>query len=200
MSRLSEMKEFMDYHFYKMESDVEGFDENLEKFKEDLFAFCEQLGYKTEKYVCLDGKSTHHLVEFTIKDKNNLDYDVILFCFDVRIKNKMSYLYLDDTVKNILKLSNDDDIFIYLKRSDDTLFNCNLSSKLNEYKQLATDWAKLLKERRIDKKNAELEQDFYKDEDVVQEEKDFSDIHTPIYKRFIYKRFAKNLLNVFKKD
>ena len=185
----------MDYHFYKMESDVEGFDENLEKFKEDLFAFCEQLGYKTEKYVCLDGKSTHHLVEFTIKDKNNLDYDVILFCFDVRIKNKMSYLYLDDTVKNILKFTNDDEIFIYLKRSDDTLFNFNLSSKLNEYKQLATDWAKLLKERRIDKKNAELEQDFYEDEDVVQEEKDFSDIPTPIYKRF-----AKNLLNVFKKD
>ena len=196
MSRLSEMHELIDYTFYKMESDVEGFDDNLEKFKEDLFTYCEQLGFKTEKYVYSDGKNTCHLIEFTIKDENNRDYDVILFGFDVKIKNKMSYLYLDDTVRNILKHSNDE-MFIYLERNDDKLFSCSLSDKLNEYKQLATDWAKLLKERKIDKKKAELEQDFYVDESevVVQEEKDFSDTPLPIYKRI-----AKNLLNVFKKD
>lgn len=190
------MKEFIDYTFYKMESDVKGFDENLQKFKEELFAYCEQLGFKTEKYVGI-----HHLVEFTVKDENNRDYDVTLFSFDYKIKNKMSYLYLDDTVRGILK-HRKDDMFIYLERNDDTLYNCNLDDKLIEYKKLATDWAKILKERKIEKKKAELEQDFVNDdvsEDVseadVQVEKDSSDKPLPIYKRF-----AKNLLNVFKKD
>ena len=162
MSNFSELKEFIDYTFYKMESDIKGFDENLEKFKEELLAFCEQLGYKTEKYIYVGGQHTCHLVEFTIKDEHNRDYDVILFSFDVSIKNKMSYLYLDDSVKNLLKHSNDD-MFIYLERNDDKLFNDNLDVKLKEYKQLATDWAKILKERKIDKKTAELEQDFYED-------------------------------------
>jgi hypothetical protein len=196
MSNFSEMKEFIDYTFYKMESDVKGFDENLQKFKEELFTYCEQLGFKTEKYV-----GVHHLVEFTVKDENNRDYDVTLFSFDYKIKNKMSYLYLDDTVRGILK-HRKDDMFIYLERNDDTLYNCNLGDKLIEYKKLATDWAKILKERKIDKKKAELEQDFVnddvsEDESVadVQVEKDSSDKPLPIYKRF-----AKNLLNVFKKD
>ena len=48
-----------------------------------------------------------------------------------------------------------DDVFIHLKRKDDTLFDLNLYSKLIEYKKLAADWAKLLKEIRIDKKIAE---------------------------------------------
>lgn len=198
MSNFSEIKEFIDYTFYKMESDVKGFDKNLEKFKEELLAFCEQLGYKIEKYVYAGEQHTSHLVEFTIKDENNNDYDVILFNFDVKIKNKMSYLYLNDEVRSILKQSKDD-MFIYLERNDDTLYNCNLDDKLIEYKQLATDWAKILKQRRIDKKKAELEQDFYKEDDVseadVQVEKDSSDTPLPIFKRF-----AKNLLNVFKKD
>jgi hypothetical protein len=196
MSNFSEMKEFIDYTFYKMESDVKGFDENLQKFKEELFTYCEQLGFKTEKYV-----GVHHLVEFTVKDENNRDYDVTLFSFDYKIKNKMSYLYLDDTVRGILK-HRKDDMFIYLERNDDTLYNCSLDDKLIEYKQLATDWAKILKERKIEKKKAELEQDFVNDdvrEDEsaadVQVEKDSSDKPLPIYKRF-----AKNLLNVFKKD
>jgi hypothetical protein len=127
MSNFSEMKEFIDYTFYKMESDVKGFDENLQKFKEELFAYCEQLGFKTEKYV-----GVHHLVEFTVKDENNRDYDVTLFSFDYKIKNKMSYLYLDDTVRGILK-HRKDDMFIYLERNDDTLYNCNLDDKLIEY-------------------------------------------------------------------
>jgi hypothetical protein len=196
MSNFSEMKEFIDYTFYKMESDVKGFDENLQKFKEELFTYCEQLGFKTEKYV-----GVHHLVEFTVKDENNRDYDVTLFSFDYKIKNKMSYLYLDDTVRGILK-HRKDDMFIYLERNDDTLYNCSLDDKLIEYKKLATDWAKILKERKIEKKKAELEQDFVNDdvsedesEVDVQVEKDSSDKPLPIYKRF-----AKNLLNVFKKD
>lgn len=80
-----------------------------------------------------------------------------------------------------------DDVFIHLKRKDDTLFDLNLYSKLIEYKKLAADWAKLLKEIRIDKKIAEIEQDFVNDdvsEEVVQEEKDFSNTPLPIYKRF----------------
>lgn len=40
--------------FYKMAREVEGFDEKLEKFKDELFAFCEQLGYKTKSYVYSD--------------------------------------------------------------------------------------------------------------------------------------------------
>lgn len=71
--------------FYKMAREVEGFDEKLEKFKDELFAFCEQLGYKTKSYVYSDGKRTCPFVEFTIKDENNCDYDVILFVFDVSI-------------------------------------------------------------------------------------------------------------------
>lgn len=58
------------------------------------------------------------------------------------------------------------------------------------------DWAKLLKERKIDKKKTEIEQDFVNDdesENDVQVEKDFSD--TPLS---FCKRFAKNILNVFK--
>ena len=129
--------------------------------------------------------------------KNNSDYDVILFILGVSIKNNMSYLYLDETVRNMLKRSKSkDDVLIHLKRKNDTLFDLNLDSKLNEYKKLAADWAKLLKERRIDKKKAEIEQDFVNDdvsEDVVQVEKDFSNTPLPIYKRF-----AKKLLNVFK--
>jgi hypothetical protein len=108
---------------------------------------------------------------------------------------------LDDTVRGILK-HRKDDMFIYLERNDDTLYNCSLDDKLIEYKQLATDWAKILKERKIEKKKAELEQDFVNDdvsedesEVDVQVEKDSSDKPLPIYKRF-----AKNLLNVFKKD
>ena len=66
----------------------------MEKFKDELFAFCEQLGYKTKSYVYSDGTHNCHMVKFTIKDDNR-DYDVILFVFDVSIKNKMSYLYLD---------------------------------------------------------------------------------------------------------
>ena len=194
MSNLSEMKKIVDYTFYQMESGVKGFNENLEKFKEELLEYCEQLGYKIEKYVYLDGCC--HLVEFPIIDENNRVYDVTLFSFDVRIKNKVSYLYLDDEVRSILKHRNDD-IFIYLERNDDTLFNCNLDDKLIEYKKLATDWAKILKERKIDKKKAELEQDFIKDvvQDEVQEEKDFSDNPLPFHKRF-----AKNILSIFKKD
>ena len=61
-----------------------------------------------------------------------------------------------------------DDVFIHLKRKDDTLFDLNLYSKLIEYKKLAADWAKLLKEIRIDKKIAEIEQDFVND-DVSEE-------------------------------
>ena len=89
-------------------------------------------------------------------------------------------------------------IVITDENNDDTLYNCNLDDKLIEYKQLATDWAKILKERKIDKKKAELEQDFVNDdvsEADVQVEKDSSDTPLPIFKRF-----AKNLLNVFKKD
>lgn len=193
---LSETKEIVDYNFYKMNSGIEGFDDELEKFKEELFAFCEQLGYKTENYVYSDGMHTCHFVKFTIKDENNSDYDVILFVFDVSIKNKMSYLYLDDDVRSTLKQNSKDDIFIYLERMDDKLFFFNLDDKLKEYKKLATDWAKILKERKIDKKKAEIEQDFVNDdvsENDVQVEKDFSNIPLPIYKRF-----AKKLLNVFK--
>ena len=190
MSKLTEMKDMLDYTFYKMESDIEGFDERLEKFKEELLAYCEQLGYKIERYSYSDG--TCHLVEFPIKDENNRDYDVTLFSFNVRIKNKMSYLFLDDEVRSLLKNSNDE-MFIYLERNDEILYSCNLDDKLIECKKLATDWAKLLKERRIDKKKAELEQDFVKDE--VKEEKDFSDKPLPIHKNFV-----KNLLGFFKKD
>lgn len=195
---LSETKGIVDYNFYKMNSDIEGFDDKLEKFKEELFAFCEQLGYKTENYVYYDRMHTCHFVKFTIKDENNRDYDVILFVFDVSIKNKISYLYLDDDVRRTLKQNIKDDIFIYLDRMDDKLFFFNLDDKLIEYKKLAADWAKLLKERKIDKKKAEIEQDFVNDdvsENDVQVEKDSSDKPLPIYKRF-----AKNLLNVFKKD
>ena len=191
MSKLTEMKDMLDYTFYKMESDIEGFDERLEKFKEELLAYCEQLGYKIERYSYSEG--TCHLVEFTIKDENNRDYDVTLFSFNVRIKNKMSYLFLDDEVRNLLKYSNDE-MFIYLERNDETLYSCNLDDKLIECKKLATDWAKLLKERKIDKKKAELEQDFVKDVVQEQEEKDFSDKPLPIHKRI-----AKNLLSIFKK-
>ena len=193
---LSETKDIIGYTFYKMAREVEGFDEKLEKFKDELFAFCEQLGYKTKSYVYSDGKRTCHIVEFTIKDENNCDYDVILFFFDVSIKNNVSYLYLDDTVRSLLKQQSKDDVFIHLKRREDKLFDLNLDSKLIEYKKLAADWAKLLKERRIDKNKAEIEQDFVNDdvsEDVVQVEKDFSNTPLPIYKRF-----AKKLLNVFK--
>ena len=193
---LSETKEIINCTFYKMAREVEGFDEKLEKFKDELFAFCEQLGYKTKSYVYSDGKRTCHFVAFTIKDENNCDYDVILFVFDVSIKNNVSYLYLDDTVRSLLKQQSKDDVFIHLKRKDDKLFDLNLDSKLIEYKKLAADWAKLLKERRIDKKKAEIEQDFVNDdvsENDVQVEKDFSNTPLPIYKRF-----AKKLLNLFK--
>ena len=192
MSKLTEMKDMLDYTFYKMESDIEGFDERLEKFKEELLAYCEQLGYKIERYSYSDG--TCHLVEFPIKDENNRDYDVTLFSFNVRIKNKMSYLFLDDEVRSLLKNSNDE-MFIYLERNDEILYSCNLDDKLIECKKLATDWAKLLKERRIDKKKAELEQDFVKDVVQEQEEKDFSAKPLPIHKKFV-----KNLLGFFKKD
>lgn len=195
MVRLSEMKEFIDYQFYCMEKDCTGFEENLAKFENELLSFCEQLGFKTEKYDYSYG--TGHSVYFTIKDENNNDYDINLFSFDAKIKNKMSYLYLNDEVRSILKQSKDD-MFIYLESNDDTLYNCNLDDKLIEYKQLATNWAKILKERKIDKKKAELEQDFVNDavsEADVQVEKDSSDKPLPIHKRF-----AKNLLNVFKKD
>lgn len=183
--------------FYKVAREVDCFDKKLEKFKDELFAFCEQLGYNTVSYVYSDGTHNRHFVKFTIKDENNSDYDVILFIFGFSIKNNMSYLYLDETVRNMLKRSKSkDDVLIHLKRKNDTLFDLNLDSKLNEYKKLAADWAKLLKERRIDKKKAEIEQDFVNDdvsEDVVQVEKDFSNTPLPIYKRF-----AKKLLNVFK--
>lgn len=182
--------------FYKVAREAEGFDEKLEKFKDELFAFCEQLGYKTKSYVYSDGTHNRHFVKFTIKDENNSDYDVILFIFGVSIKNNMSYLYLDETVRSLLKQQSKDDVFIHLKRKEDTLFDLNLDSKLIEYKKLAADWAKLLKERRIAKKKAEIEQDFVNDdvsEVVVQVEKDFSNTPLPIYKRF-----AKKLLNLFK--
>ena len=151
MVRLSEMKEFIDYQFYCMEKDCTGFEENLAKFENELLSFCEQLGFKTEKYDYSYG--TGHSVYFTIKDENNNDYDINLFSFDAKIKNKMSYLYLNDEVRSILKQSKDD-MFIYLESNDDTLYNCNLDDKLIEYKQLATNWAKILKERKIDKKKA----------------------------------------------
>ena len=161
---LSETKEIIDYNFYKMNSGIEGFDDELEKFKEELFSFCEQLGYKTENYVYSDGMHTCHFVKFTIKDENNRDYDVILFVFDVSLKKMMSYLYLDDDVRSTLKQNSKDDIFIYLERMDDKLFFFNLDDKLKEYKKLAADWAKILKERIIDKKKADLEQDFMNDD------------------------------------
>lgn len=156
------------------------------KFKDELFAFCEQLGYKTKSYVYSDGKNNCHFVNIS-------DYNVILFTLNA---NNMSYLYLDETVRSSLKHQSKNDVFIHLKRKNDTLFDLNLDSKLIEYKKLAADWAKLLKERRIDKKKAEIEQDFVNDdvsEEVVQVEKDFSNTPLPIYKRF-----AKKLLNVFK--
>lgn len=37
--------------FYEVARVVKDFDEKLEKFKDELFAFCEQLGYKTVSYV-----------------------------------------------------------------------------------------------------------------------------------------------------
>ena len=123
--------------FYELAREVDGFDEKLEKFKDELFAFCEQLGYKTVSYVYSDGTNNRHFVKFTIKDENNSDYDVILFIFGVSIKNKMSYLYLDETVRSLLKQQSKDDVFIHLKRMEDRLFDLNLDSKLIEYKKLA---------------------------------------------------------------
>ena len=76
----------------------------------------------------------------------------------------------------MLKRHSKDDVFIYLERKDETLFFFNLDSKLIEYKKLATDWAKILKERKIDKKKVEIEQDFVNDdvcENVVKVEKRF---------------------------
>lgn len=67
---------------------------------------------------------------------------------------------------------------------------------MDETSKTFIKWAKLLKERKIDKKKTEIEQDFVNDdlsEDVVQVEKDSS--NKPLQ---ICKRFAKNLLNVFK--
>lgn len=186
---LTETKGIINNTFYKVAREVDGFDKKLEKFKDELFAFCEQLGYKTKSYVYSDGKHNCHFVKIS-------DYNVILFIFDANIKNNMSYLYLDETVRSSLKHQIKDDVFIHLKRKNDTLFDLNLDSKLIEYKKLATDWAKLLKEIRIDKKKAEIEQDFVNDGvsvEVVQVEKDFSNTPLPIYKRF-----AKKLLNVFK--
>ena len=54
--------------FYKVEREVKGFDEKLEKFKDELFAFCEQLGYKTKSYVYSNGHN-RHFVKFTIKNE-----------------------------------------------------------------------------------------------------------------------------------
>ncbi len=90
------------------------------KFKDELFAFCEKLGYKTKSYVYSDGKYNCHFV-------NNSDYNVILFILNA---NNMSYLYLDETVRSSLKHQSKDDVFIHLKRKEDTLFDLNLDSKL----------------------------------------------------------------------
>lgn len=68
--------------FYKVAREVKDFDEKLEKFKDELFVFCEQLGYKTKSYVYSDGKHNCHFV-------NNSDYNVILFILNA---NNMSYL------------------------------------------------------------------------------------------------------------
>ena len=55
--------------FYKVAREVKDFDEKLEKFKDELFAFCEQLGFKTVSYVYSDGKHTRHFVKLEIKNE-----------------------------------------------------------------------------------------------------------------------------------
>lgn len=97
-------------------------------------------------------------------------------------------------------------MFMYLEHKDEKIYVLDSAQTLNEFKNLAREWNIYLKQRFIDKRKFEIEKDFYKDEDEddvsedesvadVQVEKDSSDKPLPIYKRF-----AKNLLNVFKKD
>ena len=106
---------------------------------------------------------------------------------------------INDEVKSILQNRNDD-MFMYLEHKDEKIYVPDSAQTLNEFKNLARDWNIYLKQRFIDKRKFEIEKDFYKDEDDVSEadvqvEKDSSDKPLPIHKRF-----AKNLLNVFKKD
>ena len=68
--------------FYKVAREVKDFDEKLEKFKDELFAFCEQLGYKTKSYVYSDGHN-RHFVKLEIKNEKirerlkNLEKDFV---------------------------------------------------------------------------------------------------------------------------
>ena len=189
MFRLSEMKEFMDYQFYCMEKDCNGFEENLAKFEDELLTYCEQLGFVVRK--------GEHSAGFEINDSKWGKCYVRILYFDGTVKNRLSYLEINDEVKSILQYR-EDDMFMYLEHKDEKIYVPDSAQTLNEYKNLARDWSIYLKQRFIDKRKFEIEQDFDEDdvsEDEVQEEKDFSDTPLPIYKRI-----AKNLLNVFKKD
>ena len=191
MVRLSEMKEFIDYQFYCMEKDCKGFEENLAKFENELLSFCEQLGFKVLR--------DEHSVGFDIEDSKWGSCYIRILYFDDTVKNRLSYLEINDEVKSILQNRNDD-MFMYLEHKDEKIYVPDSAQTLNEFKNIARDWNIYLKQRFIDKRKFEIEKDFYKDEDDVseadvQEEKDSSDKPLPIHKRF-----AKNLLNVFKKD
>lgn len=191
MVRLSEMKEFIDYQFYCMEKDCKGFEENLAKFENELLSFCEQLGFKVLR--------DEHSAGFDVEDSKWGSCYIRILYFDDTVKNRLSYLEINDEVKFILQNSNDD-MFMYLEHKDEKIYVPDSAQTLNEFKNLARDWNIYLKQRFIDKRKFEIEKDFYKDEDDVSEadvqvEKDSSDKPLPIHKRF-----AKNLLNVFKKD
>lgn len=185
----------MDYQFYCMEKDCKGFEENLAKFENELLSFCEQLGFKV-----LRGE---HSAGFDVEDSKWGSCYIRILYFDNTVKNRLSYLEINDEVKSILQNRNDD-MFMYLEHKDEKIYVPDSAQTLNEFKNLVREWNIYLKQRFIDKRKFEIEKDFYKDEDEdeddvseadVQVEKDSSDKPLPIYKRF-----AKNLLNVFKKD
>lgn len=180
MVRLSEMKEFIDYQFYCMEKDCKGFEENLAKFENELLSFCEQLGFKVLR--------DEHSAGFDIEDSKWGSYYIRILYFDDTVKNRLSYLEINDEVKFILQNSNDD-MFMYLEHKDEKIYVPDSAQTLNEFKNLARDWNIYLKQRFIDKRKFEIEKDFYKDEDDVseadvQEEKDSSNKPLPIHKRF----------------
>ncbi len=178
MVRLSEMKEFIDYQFYCMEKDCKGFEENLAKFENELLSFCEQLGFKVLR--------DEHSAGFDIEDSKWGSCYIRILYFDDTVKNRLSYLEINDEVKFILQNSNDD-MFMYLEHKDEKIYVPDSAQTLNEFKNLARDWNKYLKQRFIDKRKFEIEQDFVNDdvsEADVQEEKDSSDKPLPIYKRF----------------
>lgn len=127
-----------------MDSLIYTYDENeLKKFKNELFTFCEQLGLIVNR--------TDEAVLVKFPELNRLFSNEIIFYFNFKYKNLIHYRECPPKVENKC---------YYVVPPCGEEFCYSFDEDFKKYKQIALDWCSYIKEMNIQFKVDELKSDF----------------------------------------